>query len=730
MENSQPKVSSNIGSLVTEFIQNYGGFIQSYRLYPVESYAFQEVLTKLRESLDPFFSWRNPISLTILRERMYLEEFLIKSHSSLVSGLISNMLDRLIRKVVIRRNVQDRELVALAELMNMPFVVLRDIGGPDIMLSVDSKVTNITVFELSMFFSETILESDSWQAAIQKTGMDVDEVSMFMQGPDRPGYLVDVDRAGRMTTRSHRLSRQEIYQLVELLLNPDILAKMILEVSTVATEDGPMIDPSEVIRILTRTENTMLFRSGYSEGKIREKLGEATELFGKNIRVAVLVEFLRKRGDGILTLNMDQFRFHDEEWALALLLILSDSEGEKILKHIKFSNRDWEKIEPHFNAMFEKFSQKIGQEKTEVVHRFQHLEYRPDRFICQEEQVENVIDSFKSAQERKSIQTAVGLLKQKLNIMIEVGYANTVLGMMRVESDDLRVREIVNNFFEQIHQMIERKHMGAIQLLSSFQELVANQDEESRERITKWLKMDGQDFISKILALISNVQLEENRSALKKLFLIFSKLGREPMSQLMDKCYFDNKHAHVADVIELVVESKESVLEILEEYLDESSFHFEHRRFLKGLSLYIQLMGQGSEPLVRKCLQSDQSPIRKAALYQLSRSTMPNVAVPFFREVLTQRAAYHLQDEKVIAIYGLGVMGDVDSSMMLKKIIENPSFLSNVAGNRLRKAALYSYAKLMGPEVSDELADLYNEATYVGLIGMISRKFRSSGENE
>ena len=715
------------GLLVNEFFHCYGSFIQSYQLYPPNSSKMQQVLADLRAVLNKWFEWRNPISITIMRERLYFEEFLIKSNLSLVTRLIDIMLERLVRKIVINKRVEDFELLALAELFNISPVQLRDIGGPEVMLADDRNVENISVSELSMFFSEQISEADSWQSVIQKTGLDVDEVSLFMQGPDKPGYLVDVDKAGRMSVRGTRLSRNEIFQLMEILLNPSILAKMILDLSTVPTDEGPMIDPSEIVRIVTRTENTLIFRSSYPSKVIDEKITDALQLLDGNLRVAILAECLHQRKSGQRIANMDIYKFAPEEWCRAILGFKKEKEEEDCLKQFKFSQEEWESIGP---SLIKLYPEIIGDggDPVKFAKTFHRLKINPDHFKLSTNEYSEIVSKVKQLNAQEPAQKKLSDLKARLKKHIEIGYANTVLGLLQVQGDDRRVHQITNNFFSQIHELIEKEHLEAIDFLNRFQEIMQLKVEKNPKLIANWMENEGQEFMYKILHSISNIQIEKNFEALQKLLPILNQFGIKAIRDMLEECYFNNRYSDVGKTASLISEIKTDIVTVLESYLDESQENFSPRRFFKSMSLYLSLQGEESEPLVRKCMNSETASVRKATLLGMLYSRNKALAIPIFREVLKDENKKYLLDEQIIAAYSLGSLKDHESIDQLKAFVEKSKLFSKGAPKELSLAALYSYAGLKDSEARNDLDKLYKKIMRTGISSLFPWKPRDDKE--
>jgi len=708
--------------VITDFMQRFGIFVQSFQLYAPDNENMVRNISKLRDALNLIFPWRNPFSLAIIRERLYFEEFQMKSRFPLVMTLIDIMLDRLIRKVIFNKDVEDRELLALAEVLNTQPVKLRDIGGPQIMLAVDCKVTNISFFELSSFAPDEIANSGSWQSAVHRAGLEVGEVAQFMKGPDKGGYVVEEDTTDDLYMRGSQLMRREVFQLIELLVNPRVLAGMVLELAAVETAEGRMIDPAEVVRILTRAENTLLFRSAYAPQKIGEHLGEALKLMDHSVRVGVLEEYLRKRSEGLHWPNLDLFQFAPPEWADALWNLSREDEGEEWLGQVTLPRGHWEQVVAHWKQQLARPGRLDEQQVKKIASRLLVFHPRGAAPKSPGPLLDEVLQQSASIQHQETLQKRLERLQSELKTHIETGYANTVLGLLQYENEDQRVRQIVNNFFEQIQQMIERKHLEAVTFLSRFRDIISSKDEEKIKMLTTWIRSDGKDFVSKVLKQISNLQQEKNRAAFQEFLPLLRLVDRETMKEMLDKCYFEIGQPDVKLLVELFEPLKFDVIKILDEYLNEQHEGFNPRRFIKGLRLYMAMIGEKSEPLIRKCLESARPPVRMAALLRLAQPDNPVFAKPLLRECLWKPKSNFSSDELVLAAYGLGVLRDKESADSLRKIVEKPKKYLKVARHDPQLAALYAYALIKGPEARSELAKLYKKTKASGISRLIPWK--------
>jgi hypothetical protein len=708
------------GRLINEFFHCYGAFVQSVRLYPRESSSMRDITRDLRQALDRCFEWRSPISLMVHRERLYFEEYLIKSGHSLATRIIDEMLERLIRKVIVQRQVEDQELFALADVLNTPPVELRDVGGPDMALA-DRNVRNIFVSEISMLVSENEESDqvDSWKNAAQRAGLDVDEVTLFMQGPDRPGYLVDLDAAGQMSRRGARLSRNEVLQLIELLLSPQILAQMMLDLASVPTDRGPMVDPAEVLRIVTRTENTLVFRSAHPPAVIAERLREALRLFDGAVRQALILEMLRRRTSGLQTPNAEVYGFTPDEWAAAIVTTATDEGGAAGLSHLKMCGAEWSQVERRLEELARVAPVAAAVLRSGLGERAPYFRVNPERFQGAAADVRVVAEKSQAVHGQPAAQRKLAELKARMKRQIELGYASAVLGLLDMHNEDGRVQQIAANFFEQIHQLIEQQNQEALGFLSRFSEIMSAKEGQNQQLLRAWLRSDGLEFLAKIMRCFSNVAVEQNREALRKLEPLLRQCGARSLADMLDLCYFDNVRATTGQVIGLFTEIKPEVCGILESYLLEGAPSFSARRFLKALNLYLALKTEGGETVIQRLAASETPAIRLASMLALLAARRRDLALPIMR-----RAAFEPRadgaDEQVLGAYGLTVFQDDESLEKLRKLTERPGRSAGPAAKDVNLALLFSYLKLRGVESRDEVFKLYKKALRPGLAGLIS----------
>ena len=713
--------SKDFGPLITRFLQQFAILIQSQQLYSKDNEHIQDILGKLRNTLNECFEWRNPITLTIIREKLYFEEFPTKSRFPMIMQLIDTLLDRLVRKVNIDSGVEDWELFSFAELLNTSPIELRNIGGPHMMLSVDMGVRNICVSELSVFFSDQVLEIDSWQTTVQKAGLDTEEVSMFMQGPDKQGGLVNMDDDAMVTTRCNRLMNLEVAQLIELLLNPDILAKMILDLSTVETEKGPLIDPAEIIRIITRTENSLLFRSVYSHKKIANRLVKAFKLFDKNVRRAILTEYLRKKANGEIVSNIDLYQFTPEEWADLLLTLFASGDPEKLLGQLVFTREQWDRIRPGLSELYSKQPNAGHSNPDKIEDHFRrlpiHLFDNPVDF----DDTSSALDSSVKIPDKKTLDH----LNTKMVSHIETGYTHTVLGLLQFETDERHIRKLVNKFYEQVRQMLIRQPLETIIFLSRFQQIMTSKDEKNRGMISEWLSGEGRSFVSEILDSISNLEKSENQDALIRLLPLLKIAGIDTISEMLDKCYFNSKLTGVEVLTTCLQSIRNDVLRVLSGYLDEEMESFSPRRFLKGMNLFIAFTGLNGLSLIKKCVSSKWKSLCMATLIRLVHSDCPDVALPVCREIFhNMKRDPKKLDQEIVAIYGLGVYRDSESLPILHGIAKGSWLWWRRKPPEIRLASLYAIGQIEGPEYLGEIRRQHNKIIRFGVTNLIPTKRR------
>lgn len=711
--------NKDFGPLITRFLQQIAILIQSQQLYSKDNEHIKDILAKIRKTLNECFEWRNPITLTIIREKLYFEEFPTKSRFPMIMHLIDTLLDRLVRKVNINNQVEDWELFSFAELLNTNPIELRNIGGPDMMLSVDLNVRNINVSELSVFFSDQILELDSWQTTVQKAGLDIEEVSTFMQGPDKQGGLVSMDDDAMITTRCNRLMNIEVAQLIELLLNPDILAKMILDLSSVETKKGSMIDPIEVIRIITRTENALLFRSVYSPKKIAAKLATAFKLFDNNVRLAILAECLRKRTSGKFIGNIDLFHFTPKEWTETLLRLSAKGDPEKLLNSVVFSEKQWEQIHSNLSDCCSDKPEILKSTLQKLTNRFRRVSTTLKKVPTGDDGTFSSIRSSPNVPDKKTLEH----LNTKMMSHIETGYTHTVLGLLQFENDKRHIKKLVDKFYEQIRQTLIRQPLETIIFLSRFQQIMTSKDEKNKGMIAEWLQGDGRKFVSEILESISNLDKEENLEALARLLPLLKIAGIDTISEMLDKCYFDSKFSNVDILIDSLQPVRNDVLRILSGHLDEEMEFFSPRRFLKGINLFIGFTGLNGLTLLKKCINSQSKSICMGALIRLVHSNCPELAIPICRDILNDsKRDPNKMDEEIVAIYGLGTFRDKESLEQLLKVAKGSWLWWKRKPPEIRLAALYAYGQIKGQENNENIRKQYNKIIRFGVTNLIPKK--------
>lgn len=678
-----------INSVVSEFIKNLGAFIHSYPLYPRDNEHMVTILDKLNDVLQVCFNWRTPISLTVMQEQLYFEELVIQSRHPVVEQLIDNMLDRLIRKIVLQKNYTNDDLFSLVQVLNMDPIELRDKGGPRIVFEEDLNIKNISLFEIANLFDEDDQKSDSWKRIVHRAGLNVEEVANFMRGPDAAVFVVDRDSDDLLPPKG-RLMQGETAKLIELLNNPEVLLEMLLDLASVSTDQGPMVDPLEFLRIVTRTENTLLFQSDHTENTARERIVEALKMLDQNVRTAILFECLSLRKQGMCAPGMELFMFSGDEWAAVIADIVSNQDFVQSQCPAVFSKEDWANIEsrlPYVKTM-----------DSSVNLAFQRFLLPEQEKVSDKNHTEKMVRWARTQFKKSADNTAFTFYQNRLKDQIQTGYTDTILGLLLHETDEQRIQEIFNNFFEQVEQIRDSRLEESLEFLTSMQEVLKKKGDRYTLLFKRWITKNGIEFFARAVKQVSDLRVDDNRKLFVLLIPWIDQAGMQAVKQTLDLSYYNAQFPDPVFIAESFAPFRKKLIWILDEYLNEGSDEFSLDRFILSLDLHLTAMPEKSEALVNRLLESEHSSIHTALFLRLLRYGPRDIGIRIFRDALWGKSPVFTEDQKIIAAYGLGALDDKDSKDKLHKLAKIPMFVTSLEDFQveLRAAALYSFAKLSG----------------------------------
>ena len=695
--------------LIGDFTKAFGTFIKNSRLYPPTSDIVRTSSEELRALLDRVFLWRNPLTIAIMHEQLYFEEFPLNINSPLVQSLTDDLLDRMIRKLVLGAGVSDSELRVLAEMFNKPPMELRDMGGPYELLFVDNDVQNISITEVSFLKMEDVEEAKSWKAQLEKTGLDIRESVAFIVGPARLGQEGNKNKSFEEATgvlRIPRLSRHEMNRFVEVLMNPEILAEMILDLSKVKFEGEVLVDPQEVIRIVTRIENTLLANSIYPEKVIAKKMTESLELFDTDLRAAVLEECYRLRDQGVRVPNLELYQFTLKEFVLVIHNILSTDPKDPALRMFKFNAEQYSK----FARMFYKFNEQrggvSGEQLRKLSESLQRYRLKPTRFESRRDAHVDFLKQVKQYLE-DGLQRQISEKRDRLPMEISTSYIFTLLGILQMETRESRIRELLHEYFEQIEQKLDHAEGEALELLSRIRTLqVEERAAEATIRTLVAEKMAG-SIGEKIEHTIKSGFDAMSPEKVAELIPAVMLLGDDAFSEMLDRCYFKSARPKKELLIDELASARKKIVELVLRYVNERDELFSPDRYFRAMDLYLTLFSDGARQIVRQCMEASIPEVRKATLLCLENSEADKLAEEVFLDVLRDRFSKTTREEKIIALYGLGRLGCEECLEEIKELIAKRSFFGKSSQQELGLCALYVYAQIAGPKAKSEFPELF-----------------------
>jgi len=520
----------------------------------------------------------------------------------------------------------------------------------------------------------------------------------------------------RARFRAYRFARQEILQLAEILVDPVTLRDMLLDLSAQGAK-GP--DPSEIIRIAIRMQNTLLMRSTADEQAVGRILSEALKIPDPKLRVEILTECLKSRLGGKRVSIMDLFAFTPSEWASALLKIMVMFDAHRPPVGIYIPPVRWRAIAPDLARSYQMFYEDDSFERASLAVRLCRIP--PRKYVRVNNPVADIAER-ESRLNHVEVAEKLAEIDDEQSAKITMSYARTLLGLLSKTSDPIRFQQLVAGFFEQVHQALDTKSEQAAQLMHAFQKVVENKSPGEREAISHILAEPGQKLIAKMLALFGNIGEGANRGVIGEFLLSIRYFGDDAVRAVLDKCWFQNPQAELKEVTRMVFEIADRVTPLLTGMLNPGDVRFDPSNFARAMSLYLALAKLAAKPLIVRCLQSDSAAIRKAVLLRLAQSEQKALATPILREVLFEKGGKTTVDEMIIAAYGLGVLGDRESADDLLDIAEKSSLFGKGANMDLRLAALYAYARLEGKKNPDEIGEIYKRITRTGLGRLVSWK--------
>ncbi|MBZ0272951.1 hypothetical protein K8I61_13005 [bacterium] len=701
-------------ALVTTFIQRFGVLRQSYRLFTAENDTTRDNLARFREALDQCFEIANPLALVIVRERLYIGDLQIKSRHPLVADLVDVLLERMIRRVAFHKNVTNKEIAAIAHVLNLSPIELRDRGGPTVVLREDHAVENISVGELTGFAPTQTGEADaqSWQKAVRMTGMDLDEVVAYMKGPQPVRYRLVEDRSADLEMGHKNLLRSEKTQLVELLLNPRVLARLLLELATVDTDEGPMVDPRELIRVVRRTEGSMIFGSQREPESIREKISEALMLIGDEVRVAVLSEILRLRAEGVHLTGADVFAFSPKEWARAIVEIDAEEDGEAILARVALTGAEWRDMQEHVEAF-------AGEHAADGGRRAISDYARLGRFMLGRKEDgaappdDRAWEALADRSHRKAVERALDGLQHNLQAHIERGYVNALLVMIRNESDNERLASLVRTFFEQLQRLATHRPADVVAFL---ERLWAALDaiEAPRPVAGEARRLWG-DLYGNLISRLTNIENAEQRETIQRLLPLLTRLDVPAVAEIIERCYLDARMPNAPLMAEILEPVRQDAANALALRVDPAHRDFRPRHLAAALRLFVVLRGEACAPAILRLVASERPAIRMIALLELVRGELPQTAAPVFAGLVGKPGKDATVAERVLAAYGLGRMRAAGAAPLLKRVAKGPLIVGRAEPHELRLAALHAYACVTGDASSKSYIRLYRRVAGKGI---------------
>ena len=671
-----------------------------------------EACAALETVLHRWFSEREFISLTVQRERLYVDEFGIDSEAPLAVTLVDGMLDRLIRKVMIHRSATSAELQFLAEMFNMPPKELRDQGGPDYLLGEKGNSNNISIVELTDFFSEESFGPDSWQAKVKKAGLDVDEVSRFMIGPDRDCSGSFAQEKSQSALLAARLTRQEIAPLMELLLQPEFFSEIISDLA--APENSPA-DPGEVMRLVQKARNRLLLHSHESEKSVLDAVSKGIGKFDHDIRQGVLMACLDQRKRSLRPWSEKDFDFSPAEWATGLVQYSLANPPEQVRKYVRFSVSTFSEIKPYLAKALR--NTPLRETASESFGNLGRIKIGKNRFGNKDSQAQQIIKSCKAILQDRETHQKLLQKRSTLPADVDAGYAAIMLALCKPAQNRHRVAQLLDSFFVQIESMIEKGDPNCRILFSKLIEMLKTDEMQSHEAMLTWIRKDGAGSIAALLPRLKNIDSEYNRETLTAVLPLVRFAGKECVETILQECYFDAIKTTPSAFSLLLENARKEFAVVLENYIDEGHEQFSPARFLRALDLYIRIAGSKSLEKLQNCLASRQCAVRVGTLLILGQCENKTTALALLRESAFPEGSSMETDERIAALYGLGLQEDTGSQERMRQIIEK----EGKKNPDLRNAALYAYALLCQENQREEIAQLFKKTTRSGLRGLFSR---------
>lgn len=704
MTQTGKSTDGELGRLVSLFLNGFGGLLQSHKLYPSDSPKVREAMNNFVGALDNYFNYRAPLAMAVIREELYIDEFKLQSRGPLAEGLVDLMLDRLVRKVVIEKGVYKDSLFVLAKIFNTSPIDLRDMGGPEIVLTEHGAASHINIIELSNLFDEQQYDPNSWQARVKKLGLDVKEVSDYVQGP---GFESEVEDTGLYDSSQGlaSLTRQETSKLAEVLMEPGLLSEMLCELSSSpAAPEKPRA--AQVVHLSARVENILVARTNHPRSDIEKSIYGAIQEMEITFKACLIKECFNQIQKGMYPWFL---KYVDLSHSALSELDNLPSVKTRFPQRLKITGNSFKYLEDKSlkmndpgvpNSFFKlTIDQKWSRRKTD----------KPSKLV----------QSCKAAIGLKPVQSKLKLLADDLKNHVDAGYANTLLGLAGFTEKPEQLTRILDALSCQVKAFIEIKNPSGNDFLTRFAALFDLEEKENKEGFEIWIKTAGGDFVTDIINLAKQIEGQQRLGLLSILAPLASMAGKNAMAAFLDEIYFTRKRSSPQSVMEILQNHTKGAILLLEDYLNDNCEDFSPSRFLKGMDLYLHLMGGRESETVKLCLASKTDSVRQCTLLRLGTSAKAEYALPLLRKVVFSNLETDA-DDRILAIYGLGIHKDVTSKEDIKALAKKPPKGIGSKGREFRLAAAYAYGMLAGEDGMDQMIKIYKKATKSGLKGLLS----------
>ncbi|MCZ7583769.1 MAG: HEAT repeat domain-containing protein [Deltaproteobacteria bacterium] len=244
---------------------------------------------------------------------------------------------------------------------------------------------------------------------------------------------------------------------------------------------------------------------------------------------------------------------------------------------------------------------------------------------------------------------------------------------------------------------------------------ILDRREQTPEAVINLARRDGREIYSSILQRSFAIRQESQRVIVERLIGMFEKIDGSVVPELIERCYFENRQQNARAMADLLMPIRLRAIPVLESIMDPTHRSFQPHRLLAALRLYFIMRADQAGPVAKRLHESENAAVRKALLIELARARLPEISRPIFRDTLGARSKDVTPEERALAAYGLGEIGDRESVEPLRRLTKGPLLFGRSEPLPLRLASLYAYARITKDTKPETLGALYRRAKGMGI---------------